>query len=211
MLTFRVSQTARGIRVVQLISQPPRLRPLVRAALRQAAGEYCTGTLSTASILDRFGSKGLARYGLRHRSAGYARRQTRDLNLRGPAAFISPRNIPAARITSALQGLASAKGGAATLLAASRLLASSASRPHLRDLITQPGIGHRILVGGSGARSKITITYPAANMLNRNPQYGEELRDLSLANYRDWLAITARANQIFAQLVAEIRAGRAAA
>ncbi len=209
MLTFSVKPTARGIRITQLIQQPSRLRPLARAALSQAASEYCRGILNP-SILDRFGTKGPARYGLRRRSAGYVRRQSRDLTLRGPASFTSPRNLPAARIASAMQGLASAKGGAATLLAASRLLASTASKPHLRDLITQPGTGHRILTGGSGSRAKITITYPAARPLNANPDYGDELRDLSLANYRDWLAITARANQIFKQLVAEIQTGRAA-
>lgn len=209
MLNFAITPTARGLRITQLIRQPPRLRPLVRAALGQAASEYCRGMLSP-SILDRFGTRGPSRYPLRHRSASYVRRQSRDLTLRGPATFVSPRNLPAARIASALQGLASAKGGAATLLAASRALASTASKPHLRDLITRPGVGHRILHGGSGARAKITITYPAARALNANPVYADELRDLSLANYRDWLAITNRARQIFAGLVAQIQTGRTA-
>jgi hypothetical protein len=209
-LSFAITPTARGLRITQLIRQPAGLRPLVRAALGQAASEYCRGVLNP-SILDRFGTKGPSRYPLRRRSVAYVRRQTRDLTLRGPASFVGPRNPPAARIAQAMQGLASAKGGAATLLAASRLLASSATKPHLRDLITRPGIGHRILLGGSGARAKITITYPAARALNANPAYADELRDLSLANYRDWLAITARARQIFAQLVAEIQSGKAVA
>ena len=97
------------------------------------------------------------------------------------------------------------------LLAASRALASGGgSKPHLRDLITRPGIGHRILVGGN-TQAKITITYPAARPLNANPQYGEELRDLTLAGYRDWTAIISRANQLFTEAIAALNNGRASA
>ena len=206
MLNFGIKMTTRGLRITQLMRQPRGLRGIARAALLRAVGEYCRGELPI-SILDRFGTSGLRTYGLRHRSAGYVRRQTRDLRLRGPAAFISPRDIPAAKIAQALQGLASAQPGAAQLLAAGRALTSSNGRPHLRDLITRPGIGHRILVGGS-AKAKVTVTFPAARALNANPVYGDELRDLSLANYRDWIAITNRARVIFGQLLAELRAGR---
>jgi hypothetical protein len=207
-LTFAIKMTPRGLQISQLTRQPSRLRGLARAALLRAVSEYCRGELPI-SILDRFGRRAVAIYPLRHRSAGYVKRQTRDIRLRGPAPFVSPRDVPAAKIAQALQGLASAKPGAAQLLAAGRVLTSSSSRPHLRDLITRPGTGHRILVSG-GAKAKVTITYPAARALNANPQYGEELRDLSLANYRDWIAITNRARVIFGQLVAELQAGRPA-
>lgn len=209
MLKFTMRETARGLQVRQLLRQPKGLRVIVKGCLFQAMSEYASGKLAAASILDRFGRGGLARYGGRHRSAGYVTRQTRDLNLRGPAAFVSPRNVPAAKIANALRAVASAKGAPGILLAASRALTANPNRPHLRDLITRPGVGHHIIAAGN-ATVRVTMTFPAARALNANPQYADELRDLSKAGYRDWRAILARTRQLFNQAIADIAAGRQA-
>jgi hypothetical protein len=211
MLSFRVRETGRGTRITALLKAPKQIRPIARAALAQSLSEYARGEGRYASVTDRFGRSGGALYGFRMRSPGYVRRQTRDLRLRGPAAFVSPRNIPVRQLISAVQGVASARGGAATMLASSRALSAVAaqSRPHMRDLVTKPGIGHQIRSSGS-TRINLTLTWPGARVLNTHPVYADEFRDLTKGGNRDWRAILRRAREIFDDHIRAINRGAAA-
>ena len=205
MLNLSLSERSggRGLSIRQFLATPKHLRAYARHAIAQAVSEYARGILRPANILDRFGADGLVRYGLRTRSYGYRRRQERDPTLMRAQAFISPRSVNIGSLVNRLRSLAQAKDGSQALTRiAESLNAQNAGRPHMRDLVTKPGIGHTIAVSGV-SKLRIMMTWPAARPLNANPQYGEEFRDLTLAGGRDWWAIKARASAIFAALIRE--------
>src|SRR5690606_12601359 len=67
------------------------------------------------------------------------------------------------------------------------------NKPHMRDIITSPGIGWRVTVVGK-TKPRLKIVWPGARVLNYHPQYAAEWRDLRRGGaYR---AIMARAKQL---------------
>lgn len=210
MLKIELRETSRGNRVRALMRQPRGLRPIVADAIRQAVRAYATGQLQPANLRHRFGSGAFGLYGFRRRTRGYIAKQRRDPNLGGPAAYVGPRRIDVRALIARVEATARATSAPGVLAAASQALTAAAQRGRtpLRQAILRPGTGHRIVVT-SGARPTVTITYPAARMLNAHPHYAEQLRDLTRGGARDWRAIVARADRLFDRAIASLKRGTA--
>jgi len=132
--------------------------------------EYMTGTMPAGvSVRDRFEPSAFTTYNLQARNHWYQRLQMRRIGHLVP--FFSPRAVNWARLATALT-----KPSAGNIQGALRDLARQ-TMPHMRDMISKPGIGWRIKVSGK-RKVKVTLSYPGARILNRKPEFAEEFRDL---------------------------------
>ncbi len=171
---IRFTLTAKGL--LQLAIKPDRdqlVSEIERDVWVQTLREYVTGTMpgpASANVLDRFKPSAFTRFGFTARSQGYQRRQLRILGQLRP--FFSPRSLNWLKVAQALT-----KPSASGIQGALRSMARQA-KPHMRDQITIPGVGHNISVSGS-KQIKVTLTYRAARPLNARPYFAAEFRDLA--------------------------------
>ncbi len=194
---IRCTLTAKG--VFELAARGDRDRLVADAARDawvQTLREYVTGTmpaLGGANILDRFKPSAFTRFGFSARSEGYQRRQLRILGEIRP--FYSPRALNWLKVAQALT-----KPSASSIQSALRSM-SRQMKPHMRDTITIPGVGHSITTSGA-KKVRITLRYPAARPLNAKPFAAREFRDLRRGG--TITKLRKRAKQIYNERFAEI-------
>lgn len=171
MLRFKLAQP-KGVFTLAVAKNADRIvAQAAQSAQVQALVEYATGILPGASPLEKFKPGAFGRFGFSARSDAYQRQQRKRLGDVMP--FVSPR-IGA---NFAKAALALAKGSTGAAIAALRDLAKQTG-PHLRSVITKPGIGWRVQATGTARRLAVRITWPAASKLNYRPQFAAEFRDL---------------------------------
>ena len=195
---IRLAMRPRG-KIALLVRRdaPELIANLFTGALTQAAVEFCTGRLKPVSVKDRFSTGAFATHRYSQRAASYRAKQQKRLGRIQP--FFSPRvSLNFQKVAEALT-----KPGVGSTVSALRDLARQ-SQPHLRDLITTPGVGWRVQVKGK-RKQVLSITFPAARILNRRPQYARAFGDLRRGGaYR---AIRARTADLV-QLAIDARAKR---
>lgn len=194
---IRCTLTAKGLFELAIRADRDRLvAEAARDAWVQALHEYATGTMpgpAGANILDRFKPSAFTRFGFTARSQGYQRRQMRILGELRP--FYSPRTLNWLKVAQALT-----KPSAGGIQSALRSMARQ-SKPHMRDQITIPGVGHNIAVSGA-KKIKIKLSYPAARQLNYRPYFAAEFSDLKRGGTFGRLRM--RAKKLFNRRFAEI-------
>lgn len=197
MMTFTL--TAKGMFELAIRADRDRVvAEAMRDAWVQTLREYATGTMpapASANILDRFKPQAFTRFGFTERSAGYQRRQMRILGELRP--FYSPRSLNWIKVAQAI-----AKPSATGIQSALRSM-SRFSKPHLRDQISLPGIGHNITTSGT-KRIRIQLTYRAARALNAHPFAAAEFRDLARGGTAGRLL--RRAQNLYRQRISQINA-----
>lgn len=218
MLTFGIQMDS-TMRFLVNRRAPLELRRAAVSSLHLAMSEYLTNRLPAGGVRgigQRFGALAFAIYGFQPRSSSYEANQRQDPKLRGPQAYISPRHLSLKDRAALAKGAGSLAGSVATgglstaqMSQIAELLAKLArfSRPHMRELITKPGTGHRIDV--NQGISRVSVQLPAAKILNRTKKYhdyGAEFRDLTRGGARDLRAILGRASALFDLQMARRRA-----
>lgn len=184
---IRTALRPKGIIALLVDRRAPEIyRDLWIGALTQAAIEYCTGRLQRTSVKDRFGEAAFSTHRYAQRDGGYQDRQLKHIGRVVP--FFSPRApMNFLKVAKALT-----EPSAGNTISALKDIERQ-NKPHLRDVITQPGIGWRVTVTGKN-KPRLKIIWPAARILNTRPKYAAEWRDLRRGGaYR---AIMARAKQL---------------
>jgi len=163
-----------------------RITQAVAMCARQALYEWVTRRQSPG-LLDRFSPSAFARLGLTHRSKSYEARQTKYLGAATP--YVSPRNVDFKRLA-----LAILSGKAETIARA----AQKTFTPHMRDLVTRPGVGFNLTTSGK-TTVRTRLTFPGARILNRGGKdpgqmalYRKQFADLDLGGGVDRKWIMAR-------------------
>jgi hypothetical protein len=192
--------------ICKLAVQPNRdqvFTDLAGAALVQAASEYASGQMRP-SVKDRFKPGAFSSHGFLPRDPSYAKRQVKVLGAATP--YVSPRRADLARVAVRLAKVAQGPNTAATVAVLREL--AKAMAPRMRDLVTLPGIGHRVTRSGGRGRVSVRITWPGARALNRSGggayavAYRAQFADLQRGGA--WRAIVGRAGVIYTATLAAV-------